>query len=62
LFPIATVAYTAVAVVLVAMIESILFTEDAAGVRPVNVVVPLYVQDVTPLAAEGVDTDVLGTT
>ena len=58
----ATVAFTDDPVVLVTIIESILFTEDAAGVSPVNAVEPLYVQDVTPLAAEGVATDVPGTT
>lgn len=46
------VAVTALDVVLDAMIVLILFTEPAAGVKPVNDVVPLYVHEVVAVAAE----------
>jgi len=51
LLEIATDALAVEPVVFVAMMESILFTEFVAGVKPVKDVDPLYVQ--------AVDTDVL---
>jgi hypothetical protein len=52
LLPIAIVAVAALEVVLAAVIDVTRFTVPAAGVKPVNEVVPLYVHDVVAVAAD----------